>query len=285
MVSIIYNTIKLIAVFIVLFAAIVLVNVGLLLNAVNLLFSQRLFFYIGAWLPQMWCCFCIFCFKKFLNFSFTCHAPDLAKIERAIVIANHQTMLDVAVISYFAVEFGKGQCPRWLGKRSFRNMPLLGWGARLSGTIMFLHRDWTRDRERLQDNFRELIDAPRPFWLCFFPEGTRITATNLQASQQHAQQKNYPVLHKVLLPRPKGFTAAVHGLRAHIDALLDVTVHYSQPAPFPAAIIRGKPINITVQCNVIMPDALPHNDADLKQHLLEIYQAKDSTMQQLGENA
>ena len=266
-------------------AALVLVNISLLLNSVTLLFSRRLFYRIGPFLPQIWCCFCIFCFKKFLKFSFTCRAPDLSKIERAAVIANHQTMLDIAVLYCFAAEFGKWQHPRWLGKRSFKNMPLLGWGARLSGTIMFLHRDWARDRERLQDNFRELIDAPRPFWLCFFPEGTRITTTNLQASQQHAQQKNYPVLHKVLLPRPKGFTAAVQGLRADIDALLDVTIHYSQPPPFVAAIIRGKPVSITVQCNVITPDALPHSDVDLKQRLLEIYQDKDTTMIQLGRNA
>ena len=285
MVTIIYNSIRFITVFIVLTAALALVNISLLFNAVTLLFSRRLFYRFGTRLPQMWCCFCIFCFKKFLNFTFTCHAPDLSKIENAILTANHQSFLDIPVIYCFATEFGKGQHPRWLGKRSFRKVPLLGWGALLSGTIKFLHRDWTRDRERLQDNFRDLIDAPCPFWLCFFPEGTRITAANVRASQQHAQQKNYPVLHKVLLPRPKGFTAAVQGLRANIDALLDVTIHYSQPAPFPAAIIRGKPIAITVQCNVITPDALPDNDADLKQRLLEIYQDKDITMTQLGSNA
>ena len=281
----IYNTIKLIVVFAIMISALVLINVALLLNALTLLFSRRLFYHFGTHPPQMWCCFCMFCLKKYLNFSFTCRAPDLSQIERAVVIANHQTMLDVAVLYCCAHEFGKGQHPRWLGKHSFKNMPLLGWAARLSGNIMFLHRDWARDRERLNDNFRELTDSPRPFWLCFFPEGTRINPAKLQASQRHAREKHYPVLHKVLLPRPKGFTAAVQGLRAHIDAVLDVSIHYSQPAPFIAALVRGKQVNITVQYNVIKPDTLPNDDADLKQFLLEIYQAKDKSLIQLGRNA
>ena len=281
----IYNTIKLTVVFVIMISALVLINVLLLLNVLTLLFSRRLFYHFGMYPPQMWCCFCMFCLKKYLNFSFTSRAPDLSHIERAMLIANHQTMLDVAALYCCAAEFGKGQHPRWLGKHSFKNMPLLGWAARLSGNIMFLHRDWDSDRERLHDNFRALIDSQRPFWLCFFPEGTRITPAKLQASQRHAREKNYPVLHKVLLPRPKGFTAAVQGLRAHIDAVLDVSIHYSQPAPFIAAIMRGKQINITVQCNVIKPDTLPRDDADLKQRLLEIYQAKDKSLRHLGMNA
>ncbi len=276
-----YNAIKLIIVFSVMISALVLVNISLLLNIVTSLFSTRIFLHIGRLLPSLWCCFCVSCLEKYLGFKFICRAPQLDKIARAVVIANHQTMLDIAVLYRFAADFGKGQHPRWLGKRSFKNMPLLGWGANLSQTILFLHRDWARDRSRLHSNFLELVKAPSPFWLCFFPEGTRFTPAKLQASQQHARTKNYPILHKVLLPRPKGFTAAVQGLRTHIDALLDVSIYYSQRPPFISAVVQGKQINIIVQCRVIEPDSLPRDDTDLKQRLLKIYRDKDKSLAQL----
>lgn len=279
--DLIHNTMKLIAVFIIMIAALVLVNITLLLNALTWPFSRRLFYHFGSLIPMRWCCFCVSCLEKYLNFSFTCYTPEISKIERAVVIANHQTMLDIAVLYRFADEFGKGQHLRWLGKRSFRNMPLLGWGAWLSRTILFLHRDWARDRARLNSNFSELIKAPRPFWLCFFPEGTRLTVAKLSAAQQYARAKNYPILHKVLLPRPKGFTAAVQGLRTHIDAVLDVSIYYSQRPPFISAVMHGKKVNIIVQCDVIKPDTLPRDDADFKQHLLTIYQTKDQSLSQL----
>lgn len=275
------NTIKLMVVFIIMISALVLVNISLLLNVLTLPFSRRLFHHFGTLIPKLWCCFCVSCLEKYLNFSFTCYTPELSKIERAVVIANHQTMLDIAVLYRFADEFRKGQHLRWLGKRSFRNMPLLGWGAWLSRTILFLHRDWARDRTRLNSNFRALIKAPRSFWLCFFPEGTRLTVAKLSASQQYARAKNYPILHKVLLPRPKGFTAAVQGLRAHIDAVLDVSIYYSQRPPFISAVMHGKKVNIIVQCDVIEPHTLPRDDADFKQHLLAIYQTKDQRLSQL----
>lgn len=284
MFNIIYNILKLIIVVVVMVSALMVTNIVLLLNVVTLLFSHRLFYRLGPRPPQLWCCFCLFCLKKLLRFKFTYRAPDLSKIERAVVIANHQTMLDVAMLYRFATEFGKGGHPRWLGKKSFKYTPLLGWGARLSGTIMFLHRDWARDRARLNANFEELTNSPRPFWLCFFPEGTRITSAKLEASQRHARANSYPILHKVLLPRPKGFTAAVHGLREHVDAVLDVSIYYSQRPPFISAVLRGKPIEVVVQGNIITPDSLPSDDADLKQLLLDIYHNKDAQLLALEQN-
>ena len=207
-----------------------------------------------------------------------------AAFKRAVVIANHQAMLDIPVIHRFAAEFGQGQNPRWLGKKSFKRVPLLGWGAELSGMMIWLHRDWARDQEGLQASLRELAAAPRPFWLCFFPEGTRMTPAKRAASQQHARAKHYPVLQQVLLPRPKGFTAAVHGLRAHVDAVLDVSIYYSQRPPFIASVVRGRRVAIVVRCNVIEPDALPHADADLKQYLLDLYRDKDAQMFDLEKN-
>ena len=277
-VKFIYNIIKLIVVVIVLVSALILVNIALLLNSLNLLFSPHLFNRLALRPPQLWCCFCMFCFKKLLKFNFTFKAPDLSKLERAVVIANHQSMFDVPVIYSFATSFGKKQHPRWLGKKSFRHAPLLGWGARLSRTIMFLHRDWARDRERLNTNFQELTNSPQPFWLCFFPEGTRITPDKIEASQRYAREKNYPLLHQVLLPRPKGFTAAVHGLRAHVDAVLDISIYYSQRPPFVSAVVLGKPIEVVVLGKLIKPDTLPRDDAGLKQSLLDIYSDKDAQL-------
>ena len=282
--KIIFNLTKIVAVFFVMAFALLLVNITLLLNALTLLISRRLFYHCGSCIPNLWGCLLVFCLQKYLNFRFTCHAPDVSQVERAMVIANHQTMLDVPALYHFANKFGKGQHPRWLGKKSFKHMPLLGWGGWLSGTMMLLHRDWARDREGLQETFRALVATPRPFWLCFFPEGTRLTPAKLTASQQHARAKNYPVLHKVLLPRPKGFTAAVHGLREHIDALLDVSVYYSQRPPFIASLVRGKRIDVVVQVKIIAPAALPNDDADLKQYLLDVYRAKDEQLLALEKN-
>ena len=277
----VYHTTKFVAVFIIVTSALLPVNIALLLNTVTLLFSRRLFHRFGTRIVNLWCCFCVFCLEKYLNFSFTCRAPDLSQIERAILIVNHQSFLDVPVIHCCAHEFGKGQHPRWLGKKSFKYTPLLGWSAHLSGTIMSLHRDWARDREGIQTNLQALVATARPFWLCFFPEGTRITPAKRETSQRYARTKNYPLLHKVLLPRPKGFTAAVQGLREHIDAVLDVSIYYSQRPPFISSIMRGKRIDIIVWSEIITPDTLPRDDAGLKQHLLDIYRSKDTQLLEL----
>ncbi len=275
MFDVLVNTVKLLAVSTVMVAALLLVNIALLLNGLTLLFSRHLFQQLGASIPQVWCCFCLFCLKKYLNFSFTCDTPDLSRIARALVAGNHQSMLDIAVLYCLADKFGKGRHPRWLGKNALKYTPLLGWGALLSGTMIFLRRDWARDREGLQASLCTLVKAQHPFWLCIFPEGTRLTPAKREASQHYARSKNYPVLHKVLLPRPKGFTAAVQGLRADIDAVLDVSICYSQRPPFIASVVRGERIAIVVHARILPPTSLPRDAVGLKRHLFDIYRHKD----------
>ena len=149
MASIVYNTLRLTLFFIVMITGLLLTNIALLLNLMILPFSRRLFHYLGPRIPQTWCCFCLFYLKKYLHFNFKYDTPSLNSIERAVVVTNHQSMFDIAVLYYFGFISGKGHNLRWLGKKSFKYTPLLGWGGWWSGTLMFLHRNWARDREQL----------------------------------------------------------------------------------------------------------------------------------------
>lgn len=54
-----------------------------------------------------------------------------------------------------------------------------------------------------QSSLQALKDFPRPFWLVFFLEGTRLTQKKLFAAQEYAASTKIHVPKNVLVPRTK----------------------------------------------------------------------------------
>ena len=214
-------------------------------------------------------------FKSRFTLEITTEKVDLRHTQHALLICNHQSMLDILLINWLTEKYRKDTAFTWLGKHTFKYVPLLGWGAYLTDSLIYLRREWTKDHQLLQETLSSLGHKGRPFWLAIFPEGTRMTPTNHQKSQAYCRENSHAPYQHVLLPRHKGFTASVQALRHKITAIIDVTICYSSPPPLFGHILRGKKINIHLQARAINIGELPTDPEGLKDWLLGCYRRKD----------
>ena len=278
------NAILLVLLFTILTLWLVVVNVLLLLNLILVApFSHHFFRIFAAEIATSWLVLGKFCLEHILKISYTVHADvslreSLQKIEKGILIANHQSMIDILVMNQLAAQFARQHERTWLAKNSFKYLPLLGWGAYLTGSNVYLRRNWTRDRSKLRESFANLLSSDRPFWLMFCPEGTRLTAKSLAASQAFNRQQQRPHFERVLSPRPKGFIAAVSMLRPVLGAVIDVTISYSHRPPLFSHILHGAKITIDVHVKVVPASALPSDEEELRDWLFDLFKEKDQLL-------
>lgn len=117
-------------------------------------------------------------------------------------------------------------------------------------------RNWVSDQKLAKEAFSNIKKRKAPVWLiscrtkdsvlelfqalirCFTTdlEGTRFTERKRLQSQAFGRQRDLPMLEHVLLPRTKGFVAAVTELRnSHVEYLYDFTLVYGGPRGFQEA--------------------------------------------------
>ena len=170
-----------------------------------------------------------------------------------IVISNHATAGDPLALFVVGHRLGRIGNMRFLVKKVLLWFPVLGLAAYFLDFV-FLTRDWTKDQMSIRRIFRKMLEGTRKrrFWLCLFPEGTRITPNKLREAQEYAAARNLPVPERVLIPRVKGLKAALDGLRAHADSVLDVTIAYSVrkgDSAGPQAVAQPKAANTASATN------------------------------------
>lgn len=194
--------------------------------------------------------------------------------ENAIVFCNHQSMTDQVVFFELGLR-GKmlGQ-QRGIAKDSIKWIPGIGWGAWLHGSVL-VKRDWLRDQETVRSAFRRFVEEKIPLWLTLYPEGTRITPAKLAASQDFARRKGLYVPQRGLIPRSKGFAAAVAGLREHVSRVYDISIYYPGGIPplFLWACGAVKEIHVRVRAFPI--GTLPQGDEALGEWLQQCFVSKD----------
>ncbi|RCN28091.1 Acyltransferase, partial [Ancylostoma caninum] len=154
------------------------------------------------------------------------------KPESALVLANHQSDVDWAVIVMLAQRQGAEGSDagfRVMVKHVIHYVPLFGWYIFQHGYI-YVRR------------FGEFLSAPvlkqlawldtidEKFWLLVFPEGTRYSLKrkeNILVSQEFCRRKGIPEFKNVLSPRAGGAFMALENLES-LDAVYDVTIAYGQ---------------------------------------------------------
>lgn len=90
------------------------------------------------------------------------HAHDVQEAQRAFIVANHVSWLDIFVINSLH------PC-RFVAKSDIRNWPLIGWLCEQAGTI-FISRGKLRDVRRIYQGLVTSLHAGEH--VAFFPEGT-----------------------------------------------------------------------------------------------------------------
>ena len=146
-----------------------------------------------------------------------------------VVIANHSTAGDPLALFILGHRLRRIGNMRFMVKKILLFFPVLGLAAHFLDFV-FLSRKWNQDEADIRRVFRKMIEGTRkrPFWLCLFPEGTRLSEPKLRESQTYAAARRLPVLKHVLIPRVKGLRLALSVLRDNVDAVLDVTIAYSE---------------------------------------------------------
>ena len=197
--------------------------------------------------------------------------------ENAIVVANHQGAVDIAALFPLACSKKMLGDIKWFVKEMFRYVPGMGHGMMFVGTI-FLKRNWTKDRARIERTFRHTAHAGVPFWVTMFAEGTRLKGYKQEKSDQMAARYHRPPFQHVLFPATKGFIAATQHLRSRLDAVYDVTIHFPDGIPtlwsYACGLVRR--IDIYVSRHPIA--TLPASDAELAAWLVQRYAEKEQLL-------
>nr|XP_043633592.1 1-acyl-sn-glycerol-3-phosphate acyltransferase 2-like [Erigeron canadensis] len=164
-------------------------------------------------------------------------------------------------------------------KKSLKFLPVIGWSMWFSEYI-FLERNWSEDKNTLKAGFENLRDFPMPLWLAVFVEGTRFTHAKLLAAQEFAIESKLPVPKHVLIPRTKGFVAAINHLRSFVPAIYNCTVAIPKDQPLPTILrmFRGNSSTVHVHIKRYLICELPETDGDIKQWCRDIFVEKDALL-------
>ena len=212
--------------------------------------------------------------RNFVGIKYRYEGDSLPKNETALVLSNHQGMCDIICLLGLANRNGMRDT-KFMSKNVVKYVPFFGWSLRFIDFIM-LKRNWADDAENIRSTFQRYCQRPDPFWVCLFPEGTRIRPDKLAASQRYAAEKNIQPTTHVLQPRPKGFIASIEGLRSKLNAVYSVTLFYGAKAPTIAQIARGDVDEIVVHVKRYDIASIPEQSAELTEWLLEEFRQKDA---------
>ncbi|KAL6516293.1 1-acyl-sn-glycerol-3-phosphate acyltransferase [Orobanche gracilis] len=157
---------------------------------------------------------------------------------------------------------------------------VIGWSMWFSGFI-FLERNWAKDEDTMKWGFEGLSDFPMPFWLALFVEGTRFTQEKLVAAQKYAASAGLPVPRNILIPRTKGFVAAVTHLRSFVPVIYNMTVAIpkNEPRPTLLRLFRGRSSTVHVHIERHLMQELPETNSGIAQWCKDVFVAKDAFLE------
>lgn len=243
-------------------------------------FSRHFFHRVNRWLADWWWGLC----HKVADLAHTQmvihEISPVPREENVIVVANHQTSVDVLALFALAHEKRRLGDLKWFVKDGLRWVPGMGFGLMFLGCI-FLKRNWTRDRDRIDRTFRHIVNAKAPFWVTMFAEGTRLKSSKQDKSDQMAARYDVRPFKHVLFPATKGFIASAECLRSRLDAVYDVTIHYPDGIPplwdYWSGFVRRVDMYVTRHPTA----SLPEDPNELAAWLVERYADKERLLAQL----
>ena len=241
-------------------------------------FSRSAFRRINRWCADSWWGMCVDGAERVNGTRILISGDDLPKREDALLIANHQQMPDIPAIMKLAKTKDQLGDLKFFVKKQLKWAPGVGWGMQFLDCL-FIDRDWSSDREQIRRTFAKLVDNRIPMWLVSFVEGTRGTCPKIEASREFARSRGLAETRHVQVPRTKGFTASVQGLRDHITAIYDLTIGYEDGVPTLSQYARGLVDRVHMHVRRFPIEDLPETDEGLRQWLLERFVEKDQLLE------
>lgn len=211
-----------------------------------------------------------------------------------VVIANHRYDIDWLAAWMLSDKLGTLGSDKAMLKSSLRYVPVIGWGWSLCDMI-FLSRNWQKDRENLAKSMGVLITYPRSLILSYF-EGTRFTAKKYEASVAFAEEKNLPIrLRHHLIPRTRGFHCMTQVIKSKVEAdpklkygLYNFQVALENDDNSKASltsILGGTKTTIHIYVERLDVTKVPTDtDEANSKYLFELYQEKDRLFEHFKEH-
>ncbi len=270
-----YGTFIAIPIAIFLFSTLLFINITQTASLILAIFSRKAFRVYNRFAANTWWGLCDIAATRIHGVYLELTGDPIPKKENAIVVSNHQQMPDITFLFNLARAKGRLGDLKWFVKDNIKYVPGIGWGMVFIGCI-FVKRNWTRDRASIERTFTWINKGKVPYWIILFVEGTRITASKLAKSRQFAESKNMQPLEHLLLPRTKGFTSAVIGLRdGHLDAVYDLTIGYTDGVPTLSQFISGVAKVAHFHVRRYVAADLPETEDALSEWLMERFREKD----------
>ncbi len=202
---------------------------------------------------------------------------DVPVAENAMVICNHQCMTDIVFLWSIAWRKRRIGDLKFVVKHALKYVPGIGWGM-LFLDCLFLKRNWEEDQALVKSTFSKFSQQQIPLWLISFSEGTRLTAEKLELAQKFASGRGVPVPENVLVPRTKGFTAAVTGLRHYVTAVYDITIAYPDGVPSLWQLVQGRVKRGVMHVTRYPIESLPMEKEALADWLKKRFEEKDKLL-------
>jgi len=246
-------------------------------------FKQRTFIDVGAWIQSSFLELLVGTMEVFANIEVEISGDYIPPRENAMVLPNHLNH-DWAPLYCMAYRLRMLGWVKTVIKQVVQYVPGFGWVMWIL-YWPFIKRDWASDAPKLDALFATYSRLKIPLQLWLFSEGTRQTPQKLAESQAYAKQQGYPHFDHVMLPRPKGFIAAVNSLRANVTHVYDVTLAYEGWDSIGPGILemvtrsaRRRVFHIHVR-RIPIGD-LPIKEDELKKWLMKCFEGKEAVLKE-----
>ncbi|KAG8183009.1 hypothetical protein JTE90_017097 [Oedothorax gibbosus] len=206
--------------------------------------------------------------------------------EHCIVLMNHKYDIDWVISWFMANHLRMLGNAKASAKKALRNIPVIGWGW-IFGEMIFLDRNWAKDKLTLGDKLDKLASYEDPIMLLYFCEGTRFTKEKHKASMEFAKARNLPLLEHHLCPRTSGFNFTAKHLKGKVPAVFNIQLGFpnSEKKPTFSNLLRGYSFNADLFFERIPLDDVPtESDEATSKWLHELYQKKDKLMDDYYKN-
>jgi len=254
-----------------------LINLLQLSSLVVLPFSRKAFRAVNRWCADTWWGLCVIGAEHFNGTQMIFTGEDVAMRENAMLISNHQQMPDIPAIMKFSKTKERLGDLKFFVKKQLKWVPGMGWGMQFLDCL-FIDRDWASDSAQIRRTFDRLVNGRVPVHLVSFVEGTRFTRPKLEVAQAYARENGLTVPRHTLVPRSKGFSASVEGLRSHIAAVYDLTIAYEVGVPSLWQYLKGMVQRVHVHVRRFPIEELPPSADDLRHWLLARWDEKNELL-------
>ncbi len=263
---------------IVLFPSVIVCNALQMTSLLVKPFSPRLFRRINRNIADTWWRWCDLWAEKINGTEIIFSGDELPLEENAIVILNHQALVDIPVAFRLARMKGRLGDMKWFVKDVLKYVPGIGWGM-LFLDCLFLKRNWLKDQGSITRVFSNLTKFEVPCWIMSFVEGTRFSPKKIKASQEYAAKNGYQVMNHVQMPRTKGFVATATSLGNLVPAVYDFTIGYFGKVPTMIEWIRGDVQKAALHMRRFELKDLPKTEKELSDWLRQIFVEKDQLLE------